>query len=365
MNARVKQWVRPEIRELHAYHVPNSHGLIKLDAMENPYQWPHELTQSWLDRVASVSINRYPDPGAVALKRCIRDVMGVPAGADIMLGNGSDEIIQIIAMAVSGPSRSILAPEPTFVMYRMIAAFCGMHFHSVPLKSDFSLDVTAMLEAIEREQPAVVFLSYPNNPSGNLFSRTDVERIIRETDGLVVIDEAYHAFAEDSFLSDVLKYDNVVVMRTVSKMGLAGLRLGFLAGSSDWLVEFEKIRLPYNINSLTQVSAEFALEHQSVFDAQTQQICRDRKELMKALSQREDLHPYPSQTNFILFKVPEGSAARIFDSLKRDGILIKNMSAAGGMLADCLRVTIGKKSENSAFLKALDKALAEMASVGG
>ncbi|VAX11948.1 Histidinol-phosphate aminotransferase [hydrothermal vent metagenome] len=352
---RIAQWIRPQIRKLSAYHVADASGLIKLDAMENPYHWPQDKIDQWLELLRNAELNRYPDPHARQLKDRLREVMAVPADASVLLGNGSDEIIQMIVMAMSGEGRSVLSVDPGFVMYRMIADFCGMDYIGVPLREDFSLDAEAVLAAIKQHQPAVVFLAYPNNPTGNLFARADMLRIIAAAPGVVVVDEAYHAFAEDSFMPLLAEHENLLLMRTVSKMGLAGLRLGMLAGARQWLEEFDKVRLPYNINVLTQLSAGFALQHAAMLDAQTQQIKQNRAELYTQMQALKGLTVFPSQANFILFRVSSGRAGAVFEGLKAAGVLIKNMHKAGPLLRDCLRVTVGTDKENAAFLQALAK----------
>ena len=357
MNKKVHHWIRPEIRDLSAYHVPDPGKMIKLDAMENPYHLPEDIKDQWLDVLRDVELNRYPDPSARSLTDQLRTAMDVPADAKIILGNGSDELIQIICMAVAEKHRVVLSVEPSFVMYKMIAAYTDMEYVGVPLQDDFSINETALLNAIDVQEPAVVFIAYPNNPTGNLFDESVIEKVIKAAPGLVVIDEAYHAFAEKSFMSRVMDYDNVVVMRTVSKLGLAGLRLGLLAGSENWLNEFDKVRLPYNINVLTQVTAEFALAHKDIFDQQTAEIREERTQLMKALNNIGGLTAYPSSANFILVCTPKGKADQIFAGLKEEGVLIKNLNPAGGSLQDCLRVTVGKPEENIAFLTALKKIL--------
>ena len=354
---KIAKWVRQPIRALAAYHVPEAQGLIKLDAMENPYRWPTDLVESWLAILREVPLNRYPDPAAHALKQQLQQSMQVPAGKDLLLGNGSDELIQMILMAVSGPDRVVLAPEPGFVMYKMIATFLNMPYVGVPLTADFSLDIAAMLQAIAQHHPAVIFLAYPNNPTGNLFDDDAITSIIKATDGLVVIDEAYHAFAGKTWMDKLDQYDNVLVMRTLSKMGLAGLRLGLLAGHPAWLNEFDKVRLPYNINVLTQASAQFALQHQTVLDAQTQRIMQEREQLVSEMQQLKGIKLFPTQANFILFRTAAGQADAVFQALKQHKVLIKNVSHAGGLLTDCLRVTVGTPEENSAFLSALRVAL--------
>ncbi|WP_126453440.1 histidinol-phosphate transaminase [Sulfuriflexus mobilis] len=357
-NPYIKKLIRDEVRALSAYHVPDASGYIKLDAMENPYQLPAELVDEWLDVLREVELNRYPDPGARPLKAQLRKAMQIPADMELLLGNGSDEIIQMICMALAKPGATVLAPEPGFVMYRMIALFCNMDYIGVPLHTDFSLDMDAMRAAIEEHRPAVTFLAWPNNPTGNLFSETDVMEIIEHAPGLVVLDEAYTSFAGQSFMARLGDYDNLVVMRTVSKSGLAGLRLGYLAGPAAWLNEFDKVRLPYNINILTQASAEFVLSHTDVLDAQAAKLRAARGELFTAMQAIDGIEPYPSAANFILFRTPAGQATAIFESLKAQNVLVKNMQPVGGMLADCLRVTVSTPQENTAFLTALRDSLA-------
>ena len=351
-NKNIKQWIRPEIQGLSAYHVPDPGNLIKLDAMENPYTWPQTMIDEWQVVLKDTALNRYPDPGSRSLQQEIRQAFDIPADMDVILGNGSDEIIQIIAMAVAAPDRVILAPDPGFVMYKMIAQFVGMQYVGVPLKlDDFSLDMDAMKTAIAQHQPAVIFIAYPNNPTGNLFERQQVEEILQLAPGLVVLDEAYAAFADDSFMQNLGQYSNLLVMRTVSKMGLAGLRLGYLAGPSNCVMEFDKIRLPYNINVLTQVSAEFALKHKDILDEQTSLIRQERTRVFEQLSVIPGMTVYPSQANFILFRVANDRANELFDALKQGGVLIKNLANAGGLLQGCLRVTVGKPQENDRFIE--------------
>ena len=353
----VARLVRPEIRALAPYHVPDATGMVKLDAMENPYRWPPETIAAWLEQLRSAPINRYPDPEAHTLRARLRESMAVPAQCEIVLGNGSDELIQMIALAVAMPGRTILAPEPSFVMYRMIAAFTGMHYVGVPLQKDFSLDLDAMRAAIVKHQPAAVFLAYPNNPTGNLYDEQAMYTIIEECPGLVIVDEAYHAFAGKSFMDALQRYPNLLVMRTLSKMGLAGLRLGALIGAPAWLTEINKIRLPYNINVLTQISAEFALAHHDILTAQAEQIIAERERLSVELRKLPGLTVYPSSANFILFRTPAGRATKIFDGLKHHLVLIKNLDHTGGVLKDCLRVTVGTAEENRLLLIALKAVL--------
>ena len=347
--------IRPEILALSAYHVPDSSGFIKLDAMENPYLLPPSLRDEIAATVANAPINLYPDPNPAALKQKIAALLGLPEGMAVLLGNGSDELIQLLAMAVNKPGATLLSVEPSFVMYKMIATFIGMRYVGVPLTPDYSLDLAATLAAIEREQPALVFLAYPNNPTGNLFPADAVRQIIAAAPGLVVVDEAYYAFASDSFIPHLAEFPNLLVMRTFSKLGMAGLRLGFLAGSSEWLNQLEKLRLPYNVGVLPQLVAEKLLDHHDVLLQQATQIKSARSVLYQKLSEMAGVTVYPSEANFLLFKVAR--ATEVFNGLKQRGVLIKNLNGGHPMLSDCLRVTVGTPEQNQAFVAALQESI--------
>ena len=355
---RLQQWIKPELLAARAYHVPDAEGLIKLDAMENPFLLPVKLQQEILEVISGAEINRYPDPDASDLKKSLREAMDIPESMEIMLGNGSDELIQIIALAVAHSGKTILAPEPGFVMYKIIADTVGANYVGVDLNhDDFSLDSEAMLSAIERHQPAVVFLAYPNNPTGNLFDEESINEIIHAAPGLVVVDEAYSAFSEKSFMQRLGEFDNLVVMRTLSKSGLAGLRLGILTGPALWLEQLDKLRLPYNINILSQKLAELILSRYEILEQQAEIICINRSGLFEQLLAIEGVFPWQSSANFILFKSTDKSADEISAALLKQGILIKNVSASFPVLEDCLRVTVGTEDENEAFVVALKLAL--------
>lgn len=363
MPTKPEQLIRGEILALSAYHVPPAQGMVKLDAMENPYGLPEPMQREVAALAGEAALNRYPDPSCAALKARLREVMGVPAGMEILLGNGSDEVIQIISLACARSGAVVLTVEPTFVMFKMIATFAGMGYVGVPLREDFALDLDAMLKAMAEHRPAVVFLAYPNNPTGNLFDEKAVERIIEAAPGLVVVDEAYHAFAGASFMGKLARHANLLVMRTLSKLGLAGLRLGLLAGRPEWLEQFEKLRLPYNVNMLTQAIAEKVLARGDVLEEQAAAIRRERAALFGALRELPGITAYPSRANFILFRV--NRADGVFQGLKRRGVLIKNLNGSHPMLADCLRVTVGTQEENVRFMMALKLSLAETGAATG
>ena len=351
------RWIRPVIKNIQAYHVADASGLIKLDAMENPYPLSADLKSKLQVKLSEAALNRYPDPSASALRKKLRQVMQVPEDKAIVLGNGSDELIQMLAMAVAEEGVSLMSFEPGFVMYKMIADFVGINYVGVLLDENFSLDMENIRLAIKQNKPAIIFIAYPNNPSANCYDKKDIEEIISIAPGMVVLDEAYHPFAQRSFMNRLAEFDNLLVMRTVSKMGLAGLRLGLLCGHPDIINEIDKIRLPYNINVLTQISAEFVLDNISVLDQQAKLIRDEREGLLEKMQTMPALQVFPSQANFILFRVLNKSANDVFESIKQSGVLIKNMRANVGLLKNCLRVTVGTPEENQAFVDALVSAM--------
>jgi histidinol-phosphate aminotransferase len=249
----------------------------------------------------------------------------------------------------------VMGVEPSFVMFRMIATLCGVRFAGVPLEADFSLDADRLVAAMAEHRPALVFIAYPNNPTGNLFDAAAIARIIEAAPGLVVVDEAYHAFAGRSFMPRLRDHPNLLVMRTLSKSGLAGLRLGLLAGRDAWLTHVDKVRLPYNINVLTQLVAEQVLRHEALLAQQAAAIRAERTRLFAELGHLPGVRAFPSDANFILFRV--AAAQRVFNDLKRQGVLIKNLHGSHPALAECLRVTVGTPAENDRFLGALGSAL--------
>jgi histidinol-phosphate aminotransferase len=349
--------VRDEVRALKAYHVSPAQGLVKLDAMENPYALPSDLAKAMGERLGRIAVNRYPDPAAPGLKRRLREAMGIPDSLGILLGNGSDEILQIVSLVLAKPGAVVLAPEPSFVVYRLAAIAAGMRYVGVPLNADFTLDEKAFVAAIGRERPALTWIAYPNNPTGNLFPRETILAAIDASPGLVAVDEAYFAFAGGaSFLGEVGRHENLIVVRTLSKLGFAGLRLGFAIAPAGWIDEFEKLRMPYNVNSLSAAAADLLLEHRDVFEAQTAAIVAERARLERALDAMPRVHRFPSAANFILVRVPDGP--RAFELLRERGILVRTFHGSHPLLAHCLRLTVGTPDENTRMLEALAPSLA-------
>ena len=355
MNKSPKDLVREEVLALAAYHVGEAAGMVKLDAMENPYALPQELRREIAELAAGAAINRYPNPQAPELKARLRQTMAIPEAFDILLGNGSDELIHIMVQALARPGAVVLAPEPTFVMYRVYALVNRMRYVGVPLAPDFTLDCARFLAAIEEHQPALTFIAYPNNPSGNLFPEADVLRILHAAPGVVVLDEAYHAFAQKSFMQRLAQHPNLIVMRTLSKSGMAGLRLGYAAGSPAWMREFDKVRPPYNVNVLTQLVAERLLAHAGVLAEQAAAIRGERRRLEAELARMVGVTAFQSDANFLLLRVPD--AGKVFAGMKERGVLVKLLHGSHPLLAQCLRITVGTAEENTQCLAALRASL--------
>jgi histidinol-phosphate aminotransferase len=346
--------LRQDVQGMHAYAVQDSRGMVKLDAMENPHRLPPQLQKALGERLAGVALNRYPGDRLNDLRQALARHAKMPAGFDLMLGNGSDELISLLAMACDVPGASILAPQPGFVMYAMSAQLQGLKFVGVDLTPDFELDEQAMLDAIALHQPAIIFLAYPNNPTANLWSDATIEKIIEAAPGLVVMDEAYQPFSSRSWLERMARHQHVLLMRTLSKFGLAGVRIGYMMGRRELIAQVDKVRPPYNISVLNCEAALFALEHEEVFAAQAADLKRERGRLHEAL-QGLGLKFWPSDANMILVRVPDAAAS--FEGMKARGVLVKNVSRMHPLLAGCLRLTVGTADENTQMLAALQSTL--------
>ncbi|HEX7403036.1 MAG TPA: histidinol-phosphate transaminase [Usitatibacter sp.] len=348
--------VRDDVRALTAYHVAPAEGLVKLDAMENPYGLPPELREAMAKRLARVDVNRYPDPTGARVKASLREAMAIPDSLEILLGNGSDEVLQIVTLALAKPGAAVLSLEPSFVMYRLAALSAGMRYVGVPLRGDFTLDEPAVMKAIAAQAPALTWIAYPNNPTGNLFPREAVLRIVAASPGLVAVDEAYYAFSGGaSLLGEVGRHPNLILVRTVSKLGLAGLRLGLAVGTGEWIREFEKLRMPYNVSSLDAAAAELLLGHREAFARQTAAILAERGRLERDLDAIPGVERFASAANFILVRLPDGPGA--FEALRQRGILVRTFHGSHPLLANCLRLTVGTPDENTRMLEALAAAL--------
>jgi histidinol-phosphate aminotransferase len=347
--------IRQDIQSMHAYAVQPSAGMVKVDTMENPFRLPPELQRELGERLGRVAINRYPADGTERLREALARHAGLPDGCALTLGNGSDELITMLSMACDVPGACILAPLPGFVMYAMAARLQGIRFVGVPLTADFELDEAAMLAAIETHRPSLIYLAYPNNPTANLWDDAVIDRIVEAAPGLVVMDEAYQPFASRDSMPRLKRHPHVLLMRTMSKFGLAGVRIGYLMGRSEIVDELEKLRPPFNVGVLNAEAAMFALEHEDEYRRQAATIRAERERLQAALKKMPGVQPFPSEANMVLARVPD--PARVFDGLRQRGVLIKNVSGMNPLLHGCVRITVGTPEENTQTIDALQASL--------
>ena len=358
MTDRYKTTIRQDVQSMHGYAIQPSAGLVKLDAMENPFRLPPGLQRELGERLGRVAINRYPAQSVADVVAALSRHTRLPAGCKLILGNGSDELIDILSVACDVPGATVLAPLPGFVMYEMSARLRGLRFVGVPLTPEFELDEVAMLEAIEAHRPALTYIAYPNNPTANLFDDAVIERIVAAVgrqQGLVVFDEAYQPFSSRSWLARMAAHEHVLVLRTLSKFGLAGVRLGYLCGHAALIDEIDKVRPPYNVSVLNAEAALFALEHADEYARQATLLRSERARLQAALHAMPGVHAYPSDANMILVRVPD--ARRAFEGMKSRGVLVKHIAGLHPLLAQCLRLTVGAPEENDLMIRALTESL--------
>jgi histidinol-phosphate aminotransferase len=345
----IEQWLRSDIKNIDAYHVPVSKDMIKLDAMESPFGVPEDLKVEFLKCIEQSEVNRYPEADPSPLKDTLRSLMDIPDEFGILLGNGSDELIQLLALACSKDDL-IMSFEPSFVMYELVSKYVNLEYFGVQLDSNFDINLSDALLIIEREKPKIIFIAYPNNPTGNCFDYDAIIEIIKSTNSMVILDEAYYAYSDKSFLSEISNFPNLLVLRTISKIGFAGLRLGLLIGDQETIAQLNKLRLPYNINALTQTSANFLLQDKQRIINNAQIIIEERKRLAHELSLFSKFKVYPSQTNFIL--VHSEDAHSLHTALKENGILIKGFPK-GSKLSDFIRISVSEPVENNILIDAI------------
>jgi len=350
--------IKENIRHLQPYEVMDYPCHIKLDANESPYP-PFPLRYP-LSRIKETirRLNLYPDPYARELRGIVSRLFKV--GVDnVIHGNGSDELICYLIMTFGGP---VLYPLPTFSMYGLIAQALDEERVEVALNKEFDIELDRTIDAIERHKPRLLFFSSPNNPTGNCFSRDRLLKIIEHVSdtSIVVVDEAYQPFSgRESIIPLTKRYKNLVVLRTLSKIGLAGLRVGFVIGDKEIIRGINRVRLPFNLNSLSQAMAISALMDEEVIQSNIKKVISERERLFSEMLKIRGVYPYPSEANFILFKVERPDV--VFNGLIKKGILIRDMK---GSVDGCLRVTVGRPKDNRLFIKTLRGLLAHGLSDG-
>ncbi|MDY0108086.1 MAG: aminotransferase class I/II-fold pyridoxal phosphate-dependent enzyme [Giesbergeria sp.] len=361
--------IRPDVRAMHAYVVQGAEGLLKMDAMENPFALSPALQTALGQRLGQLPLNRYPGTRNDDLRAALARHAGMPDGCALILGNGSDELISLVSLACALPPTAdgqrpvVLAPVPGFVMYAMSAQLQGLDFVGVPLTPDFALDEAAMLAAIAQHRPAITYIAYPNNPTATLWDAAVVQRVVdavAAVGGIVVVDEAYQPFASRTWLdrmrAEPARNSHVLLMRTLSKFGLAGVRLGYLIGPAALVGEIDKVRPPYNVSVLNCEAALFALDHAEVFAQQAAELRAQRTQLVAALRAMPGIvRCWDSEANMVLVRVPD--AAKAFAGMRERKVLVKNVSTMHPLLVNCLRLTVGSQDDNACMLQALQASL--------
>ena len=355
LKQKISRLVPERLQKLKPYKTESASGLVKLDAMELPFPMDAAIAESFYRAITEVELNRYPEARPQTIRNLLLAENRLGAEVDVVLGNGSDELIHLLCLMMCKTDRSsVLCPSPTFSVYRIAAEIVGLRYTEIDNScDDFSLNFGRVMAAIERDEPALIFLASPNNPTGNSISKTEIEAICRESRGLVVLDEAYWRFAGKSLVSLTEIFDNLLVLQTFSKIGFAGLRVGMLFGQRPWIDLIEKIRMPYNVNSLSQVGALFALNNKALIKDSIDVLKKERNWMFDQLNKINSVKVWPSEANFFLIRLAERSGTSTFMQLKNKGFLVKNLTGSHPSLMDCLRVTIGTREENIGFLTAL------------
>jgi histidinol-phosphate aminotransferase len=357
MRPTTQEMIKSAVTRLQAYDPDKRPGPVKLDANEHPYALPPSVQAAVLRALAEIAINRYPDPEAEGLRHALARRLGV-APDMLLLGNGSDELVQMVLVACGTPGAAVLTPAPTFSMYRIGAQMLDQRAVEVALTPTWELDLPRMLAAMAQEQPRVTVLATPNNPTANCFDDDVVHQLIEAAPGVIVIDEAYHEFSGRTVLPLLKTYPHLIVFRTLSKVGMAGLRVGVLVGNPEVVRELNKARLPYNLNAYSQVAAEVVLQHWGMISPEFQTIIRERERLRERLGRIPRVTVFPSHANFLLVRVAAG-AATVWQGLGEEGILVRRFPESPA-LQDCLRITVGTPAENELLISSVEAIVATL-----
>ncbi len=349
----IEQLIRPELANLKPYKVYDFPHKIKMDANENPYEIPQNIREAVADEIFRHNFNRYPDPVATDLRKAIAVEFGIDPDL-IVVGNGSDELINYLVSAFTGAGSKVIFPIPTFSIYGICSELWGVKVSAIPLSENFELQTEEIMSEMKSSNKSMVFIGYPNNPTGNCFSYQAIMDIINcDANSIIVVDEAYAEFSGKSFIPLLNEYDNLVILRTFSKAyGLAGLRIGYMIAKKEIINQILKVKMVFNINSLSQKIALILLKYKDQMFDLIQKILKERERLSNMLDCIDWIKRYHSDANFILFRT-EYDSEKVFYRLLSKGILVRAFSDKG-LLENCLRVTVGKPEENDLFISALE-----------
>lgn len=353
---KLDDYVREAVKKLVPYKVSKVNGALKLDAMENPYNLPEDILQEVAKEIKELRFNRYPNPVCEELRKTISSTYKLPEEY-ILIGNGSDELILDLLLSFGRSDCQVVYPSPTFEVYGIVAKMLGLKTKEITLEKNYEIDPQKIIDCGKGN---IIFISYPNNPTGNCFSEESIYKIIKDASSLVVIDEAYFGFSKKTFLLDIKRYPNLIISRTFSKMfSLAALRVGFLCASPEIVNILLKVKLPYNVNSFSQIAAKIILSKNGYFKEKAEEIIEERERIYNSLREIKEITPYSSEANFILFKVKNSKSDYIYESLIKEGIIIRSFRNTPPV-ADCLRISIGTREENDIFMEKLKKILSKI-----
>jgi histidinol-phosphate aminotransferase len=352
----MNELIRPEILSLDEYTLKQYPHRIKLNQNENPFELPQEIKAEILEKLGAMSWSRYPAFVPQQQIDAIARYAGwVPDGT--LLGNGSNDLLQLIFISALERNQTVVISQPTFTLYKILARGLGADVVEVQMTQDFRFDVDGIIAAARRTEARLVVICSPNNPTGTLMPEEDVVRILEETEGLVVLDEAYVHFAPGSLRHLLMRHDRLIILQTFSKaMGAAGLRFGYALAPVDLARQLNKIKLPYSVNIFTLVAAEVLLTHWDQLKGWIETLVGERERVKAGLQKLASCKVYPSSANFLLFETLRRKPGEVFDSVLKKGILIRNVSSYP-MLGRGLRVSTGTPEENTAFLVAIREAL--------
>ena len=354
--------VKEQVLKVSSYTLRTYEAEVKLNQNENPYDFPEDLKDEALSLFRSRRWSRYPEFVPESLRAQLADYAGWQKDG-ILVGNGSNELLQASLLILVRDRTPVVLPSPTFTVYGLVSRVLCARVFPVPLKPDLNYDVDALLARADEINAKVLILCSPNNPTGTEVGEAELRHVLEQFHGHVLLDEAYFEFSGKTGLGLLEQYPRLIITRTFSKaMGMAGLRLGYLMAHPELTAQIAKAKLPYNVNQFSLTAAEVALRHKERFRPAIEAILKERDRLGRELSLIPGIKVYPTGANFFLFDLPVPPGP-VFEGLYRQGVLIRDVSAYP-MLSRCLRVTVGTPAENDRFLAALRVALGAAASAG-
>jgi len=352
-----KKFYRNNLTELKPYDPHELPYKVKLNANENPYGLPEEIIEEILKKAKNLEYSRYPNANSVKLSEIVSSFWGLNKD-NIVIGNGSDELIDYLIKAFSEKGRRVITTAPSFAMYKIYSIINGSNFVQIPLgQNNFSLNEDKVLEEAKKENSSIVFIAYPNAPTGNYFAEDKIIKIIKESGCLVVVDEAYYEFGEKTFVPLISRYDNLVILRTFSKAySLASLRVGYLLSNSEIINEIRKVKGPFNVNSFSQLAAQVVFENKEILKDSIKKIIEEREKLVNRINELPSFKAHPSQTNFVLVEAgSKENSDLVYNNLLKKGILVQTISdQAFSTSRYFIRITVGNKEENDILIKGLE-----------